>query len=255
MRMNRSADYQGFLRHLPVDGFLRSALLRYGCCPEDDFVWIRHDTAVREAIREQIEERSDARNRAAMVAVFEAASALASAPGGRAMIDAVQGDGEALTALSLLANDHQRALWLRMERPVLFEAALQAQYFDDHAGWVQQHQLGVACPVDRGNDALQQLEQAVSAYLGQQSGHAACTAWLTDLNGEDAVQLTVYGTDAAADAVSYSVVYSETTGLAQSFAAGGAACHAMLIAAFVEHLLHAAVDAVAVEEAVDTCRD
>lgn len=256
--MSMPFNYQHFLLNLPVDALLTTFLT--GKALSLPKLTGMEETAAKALILERIEQADDG-IRDSIIADLREACALASKEGREEVLNVCHGNAAVLDTFEQLETDEQRALWLYMTHPDLFETAEEAKWFaDTPRNFAPARDLKVKRAVDRSDDARFAMASAMSAfYLNKERCGQSCKVFIIDRKREGTVQVTVYVQDHANNSTEFikgnlerrpstparhmAIVYSEAKGIARTIVKGGKDYHEALINIFAEHMLHTAVNA------------
>src|SRR5690606_6207413 len=209
---------------------------------------------------EAVQQWADIKKRDDLIAQLLRVAGLSDEAARRAIYEVAAFDFDALMPmLRQQQSDLQRAFWLYVHHPRLFEQACDNLFFERYAHKAQQHDLGICVEPDVTEEALESFcramcefyqkthgngEHGVPYVLRRASQNILLTLHLKDL---PMLRLEFDGMDlhrrlGSPDFV-LALEYCPRTGVVRSLVAGGAKYHQALLQAFAEHILHAsAVD-------------
>lgn len=252
--------YDDILLNLPVDQTLQQFVMDRGLPLPDDVDW-EDQTATSTRLVEAVQQWADISERDAMIAELHRVASLSDETSRRAIYEVAAFELDALMPmLRQQQSDLQRAFWLYVHHPRLFEQASDSLFFERYAHKAQQHDLGICVEPDVTGEALELFcramckfyqanhgngEHGVPYVLRRASQNILLTLHLKDL---PMLRLEFEGMDLRRRLGSPDFVlaleYCPRTGVVRSLVAGGAKYHQALLQAFAEHILHAsAIDA------------
>lgn len=245
---------------LPVDQTLQEFLAREGLPLPEDLDW-GDQTATSTRLVEAVQQWADIKKRDDLIAQLLRVAGLSDEAARRAIYEVAAFDFDALMPmLRQQQSDLQRAFWLYVHHPRLFEQACDNLFFERYAHNAQQHDLGICVEPDVTDEALESFcramcefyqrshgngEHGVAFVLRRASQNILLTLHLKDL---PMLRLEFEGMDLrrrlGSPDFALALEYCPRTGVVRSLVAGGAKYHQALLAAFSEHILHASsVDA------------
>ncbi|MYN12772.1 hypothetical protein GSY71_06390 [Pusillimonas sp. TS35] len=252
--------YDNILLNLPVDQTLRQFLMNQGLPLPVDLDW-NDEAATSTRLVEAVQQWADVGKRDALIAELHRVAGLSDEAGRRAILEVSAFEADVLMPmLRVQQSDLQRAFWLHVHHPHLFDQACDSLFFERYAHKAQQHDLGICVEPDVTGKALDLFcgamcefyqrshgngEHGVPYVLRRASQNILLTLHLKDL---PMLRLEFEGMElhrrlGSPDFV-LALEYCPRTGVVRSLVAGGAKYHQALLEAFAQHILHAAsVDA------------
>ena len=240
------------LLDLPVDGVLRQFFEQEGLSVPSTFQWVDTTVASRKLMQLVLDDK-DSALRDRVTTKLAACSRLDHLKGRQAMFEVATSLPHVRSSLAHLRSDLQRALWLSMDQPVLYEQANELCHFDMFEDLGQQFDLGIKAVPDTADHAVQALESELSDfYLRKRNAGQACVSFIHErengvyflgLRLKDLSSLRLEFEDGhcirreSNPCISLSLEYSSHTGVARTLVQDGVEFHQALLKAFVKHHL------------------
>lgn len=247
-------SYKQFVRMVPAQT-LRQFLESRQFTAAAKLDWSVDEADVAKAVVGLIEV-AEPEERDRLISDMHEASRLADGIGDRAIRNVCRANSRIVEALAASENPAERALWLYVAHPDVFDDALEARYFDDRASLpsAKRFDLKHIGNVDRSDVARNALAGEISAFFRKREGCGkSVVVEVLDRWLEDAIQVTVYVEDLANNrpefdhgmlkrrrshpAKELALVYFYKTGFAETVASGGQDYHDKLATLFAKHML------------------
>lgn len=256
--VSRSLSYADIVMSLPVDETLKSFMARHELPLPDGRVW-QDNIQISRALVRLIQNHPNTAKRDRIIAGLHSSATLAHPLGKQAMFQATHDKPSELVGLIACNSNLHRAFWLYVHNPVLFEAACEIEYLDQHSQQAQQHDLGLRREFIRDEASIAKFCDAIKVFYQRELGCGeVCVVNVLD-RAQGTHLITIHAKDLATARLEFEgtslqrrvgtpnihmvLEYSQSTGVARTIIRGGAKYHAMLCEAFATHMLGAVAEA------------
>lgn len=233
---------------LPVDATLRAFFERCSLALPPELDW-NDRAAVTPCLLDVLVKYPRPDLRRYMARCLRACLRLAQPRGRRAVAQVFKAHADPLPGLLSCRDALHRAFWLMVWHPILFEKAVEIEYFARRAPLAQQHDLGSCTLVRRDATTLANFRDAVEGFSQKKmkDGERCVVRFCEGEHGT--VQLRVYFQIAAlaqrqlaCPSLSMALEYAPHTGVLRTVTRAGEERHALLARAFSLHFLGAEVE-------------
>ncbi len=256
--MSRAQTYADILLNLPVDDTLKTFMERHALPLPEGWSW-NDSVQTSKGLIGLIQSHPVAAMRDRIVAGLHASTLLAHPLGKQAMFQAAHDRPSELMGLIGCKSDLQRALWLYVHHPALFEAAAEIEYLDHHGQQAQQHDLGIKRAIQRDEASIAAFSDAIKGFYQRELGCGEVCVVNVLERARGTQLISIHAKDLATAKLEFEgsqlqrrvgspnihmvLEYAQATGVARTIIRGGAKYHAMLCEAFARHLLGVDADA------------
>ena len=256
--MSRAQTYADILLNLPVDDTLKTFMEGHALPLPEGWSW-NDSVQTSKGLIGLIQSHPVAAMRDRIVAGLHASTLLAHPLGKQAMFQAAHDRPSELMGLIACKSDLQRALWLYVHHPALFEAAAEIEYLDHHGQQAQQHDLGIKRAIQRDEASIAAFSDAIKGFYQRELGCAEVCVVNVLERARGTQLISIHAKDLATAKLEFEgsqlqrrvgspnihmvLEYAQATGVARTIIRGGAKYHAMLCEAFARHLLGVDADA------------
>ncbi len=256
--MSRAQTYADILLNLPVDDTLKTFMERHALPLPEGWSW-NDSVQTSKGLIGLIQSHPVAAMRDCIVAGLHASTLLAHPLGKQAMFQAAHDRPSELMGLIGCKSDLQRALWLYVHHPALFEAAAEIEYLDHHGQQAQQHDLGIKRAIQRDEASIAAFSDAIKGFYQRELGCGEVCVVNVLERARGTQLISIHAKDLATAKLEFEgsqlqrrvgspnihmvLEYAQATGVARTIIRGGAKYHAMLCEAFARHLLGVDADA------------
>ena len=256
--MSRAQTYADILLNLPVDDTLKTFMERHALPLPDGWSW-NDSVQTSKGLIGLIQSHPVAAMRDRIVAGLHASTLLAHSLGKQAMFQAAHDRPSELMGLIACKSDLQRAFWLYVHHPALFEAAAEIEYLDHHGQQAQQHDLGIKRAIQRDEVSIAAFSDAIKGFYQRELGCGEVCVVNVLERARGTQLISIHAKDLATAKLEFEgsqlqrrvgspnihmvLEYAQATGVARTIIRGGAKYHAMLCEAFARHLLGVDADA------------
>ena len=167
--MSRAQTYADILLNLPVDDTLKTFMERHALPLPEGRSW-SDSVQTSKGLIGLIQSHPVAAMRDRIVAGLHASTLLAHPLGKQAMFQAAHDRPSELMGLIACKSDLQRAFWLYVHHPALFEAAAEIEYLDHHGQQAQQHDLGIKRAIQRDEASIAAFSDAIKGFYQRELG-------------------------------------------------------------------------------------
>ena len=256
--MSRAQTYADILLNLPVDDTLKTFMERHALPLPEGWSW-NDSVQTSKGLIGLIQSHPVAAMRDRIVAGLHASTLLAHPLGKQAMFQAAHDRPSELMGLIGCKSDLQRAFWLYVHHPALFEAAAEIEYLDHHGQQAQQHDLGIKRAIQRDEASIAAFSDAIKGFYQRELGCGEVCVVNVLERARGTQLISIHAKDLATAKLEFEgsqlqrrvgspnihmvLEYAQATGVARTIIRGGAKYHAMLCEAFARHLLGVDADA------------
>lgn len=256
--MSRPQTYADILLNLPVDDSLKTFMERHALPLPEGWSW-NDSVQTSKGLIGLIQSHPVAAMRDRIVAGLHASTLLAHPLGKQAMFQAAHDRPSELMGLIACKSDLQRAFWLYVHHPALFEAAAEIEYLDHHGQQAQQHDLGIKRAIQRDEASIAAFSDAIKGFYQRELGCGEVCVVNVLERARGTQLISIHAKDLATAKLEFKgsqlqrrvgspnihmvLEYAQATGVARTIIRGGAKYHAMLCEAFARHLLGVDADA------------
>lgn len=256
--MSRPQTYADILLNLPVDDTLKTFMERHALPLPVGWSW-NDSVQISRGLIGLIQSHPVAAMRDRIVAGLHASTLLAHPLGKQAMFQAAHDRPSELMGLIACKSDLQRAFWLYVHHPALFEAAAEIEYLDHHGQQAQQHDLGIRRAIQRDEASIAAFSDAIKGFYQRELGCGEVCVVNVLERARGTQLISIHAKDLATAKLEFEgsqlqrrvgspnihmvLEYAQATGVARTIIRGGAKYHAMLCEAFARHLLGVDADA------------
>ena len=256
--MSRAQTYADILLNLPVDDTLKTFMERHALPLPEGRSW-SDSVQTSKGLIGLIQSHPVAAMRDRIVAGLHASTLLAHPLGKQAMFQAAHDRPSELMGLIACKSDLQRAFWLYVHHPALFEAAAEIEYLDHHGQQAQQHDLGIKRAIQRDEASIAAFSDAIKGFYQRELGCGEVCVVNVLERARGTQLISIHAKDLATAKLEFEgsqlqrrvgspnihmvLEYAQATGVARTIIRGGAKYHAMLCEAFARHLLGVDADA------------
>ncbi len=256
--MSRAQTYADILLNLPVDDTLKTFMERHALPLPEGWSW-GDSVQTSKGLIGLIQSHPVAAMRDRIVAGLHASTLLAHPLGKQAMFQAAHDRPSELMGLIACKSDLQRAFWLYVHHPALFEAAAEIEYLDHHGQQAQQHDLGIKLAIQRDEVSIAAFSDAIKGFYQRELGCGEVCVVNVLERARGTQLISIHAKDLATAKLEFKgsqlqrrvgspnihmvLEYAQATGVARTIIRGGAKYHAMLCEAFARHLLGVDADA------------
>lgn len=256
--MSRAQTYADILLNLPVDDTLKTFMERHALPLPEGWSW-NDSVQTSKGLIGLIQSHPVAAMRDRIVAGLHASTLLAHPLGKQAMFQAAHDRPSELMGLIGCKSDLQRAFWLYVHHPALFEAAAEIEYLDHHGQQAQQHDLGIKRGIQRDEASIAAFSDAIKGFYQRELGCGEVCVVNVLERARGTQLISIHAKDLATAKLEFEgsqlqrrvgspnihmvLEYAQATGVARTIIRGGAKYHAMLCEAFARHLLGVDADA------------
>ena len=256
--MSRAQTYADILLNLPVDDTLKTFMEGHALPLPEGWSW-NDSVQTSKGLIGLIQSHPVAAMRDRIVAGLHASTLLAHPLGKQAMFQAAHDRPSELMGLIGCKSDLQRALWLYVHHPALFEAAAEIEYLDHHGQQAQQHDLGIKRAIQRDEASIAAFSDAIKGFYQRELGCGEVCVVNVLERARGTQLISIHAKDLATAKLEFEgsqlqrrvgspnihmvLEYAQATGVARTIIRGGAKYHAMLCEAFARHLLGVDADA------------
>lgn len=256
--MSRAQTYADILLNLPVDDTLKTFMERQALPLPEGWSW-NDSVQTSKGLIGLIQSHPVAAMRDRIVAGLHASTLLAHPLGKQAMFQAAHDRPYELMGLIGCKSDLQRAFWLYVHHPALFEAAAEIEYLDHHGQQAQQHDLGIKRAIQRDEASIAAFSDAIKGFYQRELGCGEVCVVNVLERARGTQLISIHAKDLATAKLEFEgsqlqrrvgspnihmvLEYAQATGVARTIIRGGAKYHAMLCEAFARHLLGVDADA------------
>jgi hypothetical protein len=256
--MSRAQTYADILLNLPVDDTLKTFMERHALPLPEGWSW-NDSVQTSKGLIGLIQSHPVAAMRDRIVAGLHASTLLAHPLGKQAMFQAAHDRPYELMGLIGCKSDLQRAFWLYVHHPALFEAAAEIEYLDHHGQQAQQHDLGIKRAIQRDEASIAAFSDAIKGFYQRELGCGEVCVVNVLERARGTQLISIHAKDLATAKLEFEgsqlqrrvgspnihmvLEYAQATGVARTIIRGGAKYHAMLCEAFARHLLGVDADA------------
>jgi len=256
--MSRAQTYADILLNLPVDDTLKTFMERHALPLPEGWSW-SDSVQTSKGLIGLIQSHPVAAMRDRIVAGLHASTLLAHPLGKQAMFQAAHDRPSELMGLIACKSDLQRAFWLYVHHPALFEAAAEIEYLDHHGQQAQQHDLGIKRAIQRDETSIAAFSDAIKGFYQRELGCGEVCVVNVLERARGTQLISIHAKDLATAKLEFEgsqlqrrvgspnihmvLEYAQATGVARSIIRGGAKYHAMLCEAFATHMLGVSAEA------------
>ena len=256
--MSRAQTYADILLNLPVDDTLKTFMERHALPLPEGWSW-NDSVQTSKCLIGLIQSHPVAAMRDRIVAGLHASTLLAHPLGKQAMFQAAHDRPSELMGLIACKSDLQRAFWLYVHHPALFEAAAEIEYLDHHGQQAQQHDLGIKRAIQRDEASIAAFRDVIKGFYQRELGCGEVCVVNVLERARGTQLISIHAKDLATAKLEFKgsqlqrrvgspnihmvLEYAQATGVARTIIRGGAKYHAMLCEAFARHLLGVDADA------------
>lgn len=256
--MSRAQTYADILLNLPVDDTLKTFMERHALPLPEGRSW-SDSVQTSKGLIGLIQSHPVAAMRDRIVAGLHASTLLAHPLGKQAMFQAAHDRPSELMGLIACKSDLQRAFWLYVHHPALFEAAAEIEYLDHHGQQAQQHDLGIKRAIQRDEASIAAFSDAIKGFYQRELGCGEVCVVNVLERARGTQLISIHAKDLATAKLEFEgsqlqrrvgspnihmvLEYAQATGVARTIIRGGAKYHTMLCEAFARHLLGVDADA------------
>lgn len=256
--MSRAQTYADILLNLPVDDTLKTFMERHALPLPEGWSW-SDSVQTSKGLIGLIQSHPVAAMRDRIVAGLHASTLLAHPLGKQAMFQAAHDRPSELMGLIACKSDLQRAFWLYVHHPALFETAAEIEYLDHHGQQAQQHDLGIKRAIQRDEASIAAFSDAIKGFYQRELGCGEVCVVNVLERARGTQLISIHAKDLATAKLEFEgsqlqrrvgspnihmvLEYAQATGVARTIIRGGAKYHAMLCEAFARHLLGVDADA------------
>ena len=256
--MSRAQTYADILLNLPVDDTLKTFMERHALPLPEGWSW-NDSVQTSKGLIGLIQSHPVAAMRDRIVAGLHASTLLAHPLGKQAMFQAAHDRPSELMGLIGCKSELQRAFWLYVHHPALFEAAAEIEYLDHHGQQAQQHDLGIKRAIQRDEASIAAFSDAIKGFYQRELGCGEVCVVNVLERARGTQLISIHAKDLATAKLEFEgsqlqrrvgspnihmvLEYAQATGVARTIIRGGAKYHAMLCEAFARHLLGVDADA------------
>lgn len=246
--------YRDVLRRLPLDAHLYRLLTRFSFFPSEDIVFSGEpSTRMSSKLSDAIDTCGDASVRTKVSAMLMRLMLLDHPSADQAMLDAVRGNADALSALAQCQSRHHRALWLHEHDAQAFDRAVQMLELGRGSSMCQRVFFEYRKPMRTDVAAREAFQDALRAFYQKERGCGDVVTvdiwertpgvYHIAIHVKDLPQTSLEFMDKELHtrvmnpSRSIAIQYAKSTGIAEILISGGARYHKMLARAFALHLL------------------